>query len=83
MLSTKLERPGVVATALSALAFDYSLLPPMYSLGAEPAELPRLVIFGVSPVRGQWPCASCICAPGDCATSAVRLNNPRAKGAGS
>ena len=49
MPSTKLERPGVVAAALSALAFDYSLLPPMYSLGAEPAELPRLVIFWCQP----------------------------------
>src|SRR6202166_4448941 len=40
--------PGLLATALSALAFYYYFLPPIYSLGAKPGEIPRLVIFTVS-----------------------------------
>src|SRR5712664_213326 len=40
--------PGLLATALSTLAFDYYFLPPMYSLAAKPGEIPRLVIFTVS-----------------------------------
>ncbi len=40
--------PGLVATALSALAFNYYFLPPIYSLGPKPDEIPRLVIFTVS-----------------------------------
>jgi K+-sensing histidine kinase KdpD len=40
--------PGLLATALSVLAFDYYFLPPMYSLDAKPGEIPRLVIFMVS-----------------------------------
>ena len=37
-------RPGLLATALSALAYYY-FLPPTDSLGPKPTELPRLVIF--------------------------------------
>jgi C4-dicarboxylate-specific signal transduction histidine kinase len=37
--------PGLLATALSSLAFDYFFLPPTYSLAAKPDELPRLLIF--------------------------------------
>ncbi len=40
--------PGLLATALSALAFYYYFLPPIYLLGAKPGEIPRLVIFTVS-----------------------------------
>ena len=40
--------PGLLAAALSALAFYYYFLPPIYSLNAKPGEIPRLVIFVVS-----------------------------------
>src|SRR6267142_334508 len=40
--------PGLLATALSSLAFDYYFLPPIYSLVSKPGEIPRLVIFTVS-----------------------------------
>ena len=40
--------PGLLATALSVLAFNYYFLQPIYSLGAKPAEIPRVVIFTVS-----------------------------------
>jgi C4-dicarboxylate-specific signal transduction histidine kinase len=38
----------LLATILSALAFYYYFLPPMYSMDAKPGEIPRLVIFMVS-----------------------------------
>jgi K+-sensing histidine kinase KdpD len=40
--------PGLLATALSALTFNYYFLPPIHSLGPKPDEIPRLVIFTVS-----------------------------------
>ena len=40
--------PGLLATAVSAFAFYYYFLPPIYSLDAKPGEIPRLVIFTVS-----------------------------------
>jgi C4-dicarboxylate-specific signal transduction histidine kinase len=40
--------PELLATALSALAFYYYFLPPIYSLGPKPEEIPRLVVFMVS-----------------------------------
>ena len=40
--------PGLLATALSTLAFNYYFLPPIHSLGPKPEEIPRLVIFTVS-----------------------------------
>jgi PAS domain S-box-containing protein len=40
--------PGLVATGLSVLAFNYYFLPPIHSLGPKPDEIPRLVIFIVS-----------------------------------
>jgi C4-dicarboxylate-specific signal transduction histidine kinase len=40
--------PGLLATALSALAFNYYFLPPIHSLGPKPDEIPRFVIFTVS-----------------------------------
>jgi C4-dicarboxylate-specific signal transduction histidine kinase len=42
--------PALFATALSAFAFYYYFLPPIYSLNAKPGEIPRLVIFMVSTV---------------------------------
>jgi len=40
--------PGLLATALSVLAFYYYFLPPIHSWDAKPGEIPRLVIFMVS-----------------------------------
>jgi C4-dicarboxylate-specific signal transduction histidine kinase len=40
--------PGLLATALSVLAFYYYFLPPIHSLDAKPGEIPRLVVFMVS-----------------------------------
>jgi C4-dicarboxylate-specific signal transduction histidine kinase len=40
--------PGLLATALSVLAFYYYFLPPVHSLDAKPGEIPRLVVFTVS-----------------------------------
>jgi PAS domain S-box-containing protein len=40
--------PGLLATTLSALAFYYYFLPPIYSLQAKPEEIPRFAIFIVS-----------------------------------
>jgi len=40
--------PGLLATGLSAFAFYYYFLPPIYSLGAKPGEIPRFLVFTVS-----------------------------------
>lgn len=40
--------PGVLATTLSALAFHYSFLHPISSLGPQPREMPRLIMYIVS-----------------------------------
>src|SRR3977135_4035229 len=40
--------PGLLATALSALAFYYFFPPPIYSLNAKAEEIPRFAIFMVS-----------------------------------
>src|SRR5260370_32687910 len=40
--------PGLLATALSAFAFYYYFLLPIYSLAAKPEEIPRLLVFAVS-----------------------------------
>ena len=40
--------PGLLATALSAFTFYYFFLPPIYSFGAKPDEIPRLLVFMVS-----------------------------------
>jgi PAS domain S-box-containing protein len=42
--------PDLLSTALSALAFYYYFLPPIYSLDPKPEEIPRLVVFVVSAV---------------------------------
>src|SRR5882762_4060079 len=36
--------PGLVATALSVLAFDYFFLPPTYSFKFLPQDLPRIAL---------------------------------------
>ena len=38
-------RPGLLAFILSAVAFYYGVLPPVYSFAAKPEEVPRFVIF--------------------------------------
>ncbi len=40
--------PGLFATVLSILAFDYYFLEPAYSLGVKPEEIPRAVVFLLS-----------------------------------
>jgi len=40
--------PGLLATMLSALGFHYYFLPPIYSLGLKPGEIPRLFMFTLS-----------------------------------
>jgi PAS domain S-box-containing protein len=40
--------PGLLATALSALAFYYYFLPPMHSLAAKPEGIPRFIVFAAS-----------------------------------
>jgi K+-sensing histidine kinase KdpD len=40
--------PGLLATVLSCLAFNYYFLEPLYSLAVKPAEVPRFVVFAVS-----------------------------------
>jgi C4-dicarboxylate-specific signal transduction histidine kinase len=42
--------PGLFATALSSLAFDYYFLTPIHSLIAKPGEIPRLIVFTLSAV---------------------------------
>jgi PAS domain S-box-containing protein len=40
--------PGLLATALSCLAFNYYFVEPLYSFALKPEEIPRFVIFTVS-----------------------------------
>lgn len=40
--------PGVLATVLSVLAFNYYFLDPLYSFAVKPDEIPRFVIFFAS-----------------------------------
>lgn len=40
--------PGLLATALSALAFDYYFVQPLHSLTVSPEEIPRLAMFMVT-----------------------------------
>jgi PAS domain S-box-containing protein len=41
-------RPGLLAIALSFLAFDYYFVPPIYSVALEIKEIPRLLVFALS-----------------------------------
>ena len=40
--------PGLAATALSVLAFDYFFLPPIHSLNLTLSDLPRLALFAMA-----------------------------------
>ena len=40
--------PGLLAIALSVMAFKYFFLPPIYSLAVEITDLPRLLIFALA-----------------------------------
>jgi PAS domain S-box-containing protein len=40
--------PGLFATVLSILAFNYYFLEPLYSLGVKPEEIPRAFVFVLS-----------------------------------
>lgn len=40
--------PGILATALSSLAFNYYFLEPRYSFVLKPEELPRAIIFALT-----------------------------------
>jgi PAS domain S-box-containing protein len=40
--------PGLLATALSCLAFNYYFVEPLYSFGVKSEEIPRFAIFAVS-----------------------------------
>jgi PAS domain S-box-containing protein len=40
--------PGLLATALSILAFNYYFLPPMYSVAVVFKDLPRLLLFAIT-----------------------------------
>ncbi len=42
--------PGLAATALSVLAFDYFFLPPIYSLNLMLQDLPRIALFAMAAV---------------------------------
>jgi PAS domain S-box-containing protein len=41
-------RPGLLATVLSVLAFQYYFVPPIYSFAVETAEIPRAVVFALA-----------------------------------
>ena len=41
-------KPGLVATVLSLLTFDYFFLPPIHSLTVDVTQLPRLIVFALS-----------------------------------
>jgi PAS domain S-box-containing protein len=40
--------PGLVATALSVLAFDYFFLPPIYSIDLMVSDMPRIALFAMA-----------------------------------
>src|SRR5882757_3248955 len=40
--------PGLFASALALLAFDYYLVPPINSFATDITELPRLVLFSIT-----------------------------------
>jgi PAS domain S-box-containing protein len=42
--------PGLLATALSTLSFDYYFLSPVHSFGVDKDEVPRLAVFAVSTI---------------------------------
>jgi len=50
--------PGLLATGLSILAFDYYFIPPLYSFAVASQELPRVVLFAVTALFVVWVCAA-------------------------
>jgi len=40
--------PGLVATVLSILAFQYYFVPPIYSIAVERNEIPRAIVFALA-----------------------------------
>jgi len=46
--------PGLLAVMLAALAIDYFLVPPLYTLGLGPKPISFLVVFGVLAVLTSW-----------------------------
>ncbi len=40
--------PGLLATVLSVLAFQYYFVPPIYSFAVESTEIPRVVVFALA-----------------------------------
>ena len=47
-------KPGLLAIALSILAFDYFFLPPIHSLAVETTQVPRLLLFVVLASFVAW-----------------------------
>jgi len=46
--------PGLAATALSVMAFDYFFLAPIYSFDLRVSDLPRLALFTAAALFGRW-----------------------------
>jgi signal transduction histidine kinase len=46
--------PGILAVVLSALAIDYYLVPPLYTLDLGPKRMSFLFVFGVLAVLTSW-----------------------------
>ena len=60
-------RPGLLAAVLSVVAFKYYFVPPIYSLGLESAQIPRLVVFSLAALF-----VGCLSAGQRSATEALR-----------
>lgn len=46
--------PGLLAVLLSAMAIDYFLVPPLYTLGLGQKQISFLVVFGVLAILTSW-----------------------------
>src|SRR6185295_19916149 len=46
--------PGLVAVALAAIAIDYFLVPPLYTLGLGPKPISFFSVFGILAVVTSW-----------------------------
>jgi signal transduction histidine kinase len=46
--------PGLLTAVLSWLALDYYFIPPIYSLGITPAEVPNMLAFSATAVFISW-----------------------------
>jgi PAS domain S-box-containing protein len=65
-------RPGLLAAVLSIVAFKYYFVPPIYSLGLESAQIPRLVVFSLAALF-----VGCLSAGQRSATEALRKSEQR------